>query len=87
MQDAWQVTPKLHLDYGFRITSTVPYSPLWGNSDYFDPASYNPGQAPQVNPTTGNVTLGTGNPYNGMVIPGISKFPSFAKRPCSRCRA
>ena len=71
-------TPKLHLDYGFRITSTVPYYPLWGNSDYFDPASYNPAAAPQVNPTTGNVTLGTGNPYNGMVIPGISKFPSSA---------
>jgi Carboxypeptidase regulatory-like domain/TonB-dependent Receptor Plug Domain len=78
IQDAWQITPKLHIDYGFRITSTVPYYPLWGNSDYFDPASYNPGQAPQVNPTTGLVTLGTGNPYNGMVIPGISKFPSSA---------
>jgi Carboxypeptidase regulatory-like domain/TonB-dependent Receptor Plug Domain len=78
LQDAWQVNPKLHLDYGFRITSTVPYYPLWGNSDYFDPASYNPGQAPQVNPTTGNVTLGTGNPYNGMVIPGIHQFPSSA---------
>lgn len=78
IQDAWQVNAKLHLDYGFRITSTVPYYPLWGNSDYFDPGSYNPAQAPQINPTTGNVTLGTGNAYNGMVIPGISKFPSSA---------
>jgi hypothetical protein len=78
LQDAWQLTPRLHLDYGFRITSTVPYHTLWGNSDYFDPASYSPGQAPQINPTTGNVTLGTGNPYNGMVNPGISKFPSSA---------
>jgi Carboxypeptidase regulatory-like domain/TonB-dependent Receptor Plug Domain len=78
IQDAWQITPKLHIDYGFRITSTVPYYPLWGNSDYFDPASYKPGASPQVNPTTGNVTLGTGNPYNGMVIPGINKFPSSA---------
>jgi hypothetical protein len=78
IQDAWQVNAKLHLDYGFRITSTVPYYPLWGNSDYFDPASYNPAQAPQINPNTGLVTLGTGNPYNGMVIPGISSFPSSA---------
>jgi hypothetical protein len=31
-----------------------------------------------VNPTTGNVTLGSGNPYNGMVIPGYSSFPSSA---------
>ncbi len=78
IQDAWQVNAKLHLDYGFRITSTVPYYSLWGNSDFFDPASYNPAAAPQINPTTGNVTLGTGNPYNGMVNPGISKFPSSA---------
>ena len=78
IQDAWQVNAKLHLDYGFRVTSTVPYYPLWGNADYFDPGSYNPAQAPQINPTTGNVTLGTGNPYNGMVIPGFSKFPSSA---------
>jgi hypothetical protein len=78
IQDAWQATPKLHLDYGFRITSTVPYYPLWGNSDYFDPGSYVVSQAPQVSPTTGNVILGTGNPYDGMVIPGISKFPSSA---------
>ncbi len=77
VQDAWQVNPKLHLDYGFRITSTVPFYPLWGNSDYFDPGSYNPGQAPTVT-TAGYVVLGTGNPYNGMVIPGISKFPSSA---------
>jgi hypothetical protein len=78
IQDAWQVNPKLHLDYGIRITSTVPYYSLWGNSDFFDPASYNSASAPQINPTTGNVTLGTGNPYNGMVNPGISKFPSSA---------
>ncbi len=78
IQDAWQVNDKLHLDYGFRVTSTVPYYPLWGNADYFDPGSYNPAQAPQIDPTTGYVTLGTGNPYNGMVIPGFSKFPSSA---------
>jgi Carboxypeptidase regulatory-like domain/TonB-dependent Receptor Plug Domain len=78
LQDAWQITPKLHLDYGFRITSTVPYYPLWGNSDYFDSATYNPAAAPTVNPTTGNISLGTGNPYNGVVVPGISKFPSSA---------
>src|ERR1019366_2247720 len=55
-----------------------PYTPAWGNADYFDPASYNPANAPTVNPATGNVTLGTGNPYNGIVIPGYSAFPSSA---------
>ncbi len=77
-QDSWKVTPKLHIDYGIRETSIVPFYPLWGNADYFDGKLYNPATAPQVNPTTGNVLLGTGNPYDGVVIPGFSKFPNSA---------
>ena len=45
-------------------------------ADYFDGTLYNPAQAVQVDPKTGNVILGTGNPYNGVVIPGFSLFPS-----------
>jgi hypothetical protein len=78
LQDSWQVTPKLHLDYGIRVTTITPYKPAWGNAAYFDPASYDKNQVPVVSPTTGNVTLGTGNPYNGVVIPGFSQFPSSA---------
>jgi hypothetical protein len=78
LQDNWQVTPKLHLDYGLRITNTLPPYARDGNADYFDPASYVPSAAPYVDPITGNVTLGTGNPYNGVVIPGLSQFPSSA---------
>jgi hypothetical protein len=32
-----------------------------------------------VDRTTGNVLLGTGNPYNGVVIPGSSGFPNSAQ--------
>ena len=78
IQDSWQLTPKLHVDYGIRVTSLTPYKPAWGNAAYFDPASYDTSQVPVVSPTTGNVTLGTGNPYNGVVIPGFSEFPSSA---------
>ncbi len=78
LQDNWQLNPKLHLDYGLRITNTLPPYAQYGNADYFDPASYVPSAAPYVNPKTGNITLGTGNPYNGIVIPGLSKFPSSA---------
>lgn len=77
-QDSWQVTPKLNLSYGVRFTSTIPEHAEWDNADYFDPASYSLANAPAVSPTTGNITLGTGNPYDGMVIPGISAFPSSA---------
>ncbi|HEY1767866.1 MAG TPA: carboxypeptidase regulatory-like domain-containing protein [Terracidiphilus sp.] len=80
VQDAWKINGKLHIDYGIRISILNPYTPAWGNADYFDPASYNPANAPAENPTTGNVTVGTGNPYNGMVIPGYSSFPSSAAK-------
>jgi hypothetical protein len=77
-QDSWQLTQKLHLDYGLRVTTLTPYKPAWGNAAYFDPASYDKNKIPVVNPATGNVTLGTGNAYNGVVIPGFSSFPSSA---------
>jgi hypothetical protein len=78
-QDDWKVTQKLHIDFGVRITTITGFHPLWGNADYFDGKLYNPSQAVQVDPKTGNVILGTGNPYNGVVIPGISSFPSSAQ--------
>lgn len=77
-QDSWKVNSRLHLDYGLRLSTIFPFYPLWGNSDYFDPALYNPAQAVSVDPTSGNVIVGTGNQYNGVVIPGYSKFPSSA---------
>ena len=78
VQDNWQITPRLNFDYGVRITTALPPIAEWGNSDFFDPGSYNTAAIPYVNPQTGNVTLGTGNPYNGVVIPGLSSFPSSA---------
>jgi hypothetical protein len=76
-QDSWKVTQKLTVNYGIRQTINVPYKALWGNQIFFDPALYNPSQAPQVDQKTGNVIIGTGNPYDGMVIPG-SGWPSDA---------
>jgi hypothetical protein len=78
VQDNWQLTPKMNLDYGLRITTIFAPHALWANAVYFDPTLYVPSAAPVVSPTTGLVTLGTGNPYNGVVIPGFSKFPSAA---------
>ena len=77
-QDSWKVTSKLHVDYGVRFTTIQGFHALWGNSDYFNGSLYNPAQAVQVDPKTGNVLLGTGNAYNGVVIPGFSSFPSSA---------
>jgi hypothetical protein len=78
-QDNWQMTPKLNVSYGVRVTSTIPEHALWDNADYFDPASYSASKAPTLN-ASGNVILGTGNPYDGIVIPGVSGFPSTAAK-------
>jgi len=77
VQDSWKVNNKLHIDYGIRWTNIQGYHPLWGNADYFDGKLYNPANAVTVN-SAGNVVLGTGNPYNGVIIPGISSFPQAA---------
>jgi Carboxypeptidase regulatory-like domain/TonB-dependent Receptor Plug Domain len=76
-QDSWKVNQKLSINYGIRQTITIPYHALWGNQIFFDPALYNPATAPKINPTTGNVIAGTGNVYDGMVIPG-NAWPSNA---------
>jgi hypothetical protein len=76
-QDSWKVNEKLSINYGIRQTITVPYKALWGNQVFFDPALYSASTAPKINPTTGNVITGTGNLYDGMVIPG-SGWPSDA---------
>jgi len=79
-QDSWKVNSKLHLDLGVRLSILNPYTPAWGNAAYFDPASYNASTAPTVNPATGTILLGSGNPYDGVVIPGYSSFPSSAAK-------
>jgi hypothetical protein len=77
-QDNWQITPRLHFAYGVRIATSLSPQAQWGNADFFDPGSYSIANAPQVDPKTGNVILGTGNPYDGVVIPGLTSFPSSA---------
>ena len=77
-QDSWKVSQKLHLDYGLRYTVNVPYKALWGNMIVFDRSFYDPSKAMKIDPKTGAVIPGSGDRYNGMVIPG-SGWPNSAK--------
>jgi hypothetical protein len=77
VQDSWKVNKKLTVSYGARYTITVPYHAQWGNLIAFDPALYNPATAVKIDPKSGAVVPGSGDRYDGMVIPG-TKFPSSA---------
>lgn len=75
-QDQWRATPHLVIEAGLRYSIFQPFYALWGNQSMFNPANYDPGSAPTVNPLTG--TVSGGDPYDGVVIPG-SGFPSSAQ--------
>ena len=77
-QDSWKAAQKLTLNYGLRYSVIVPYSALWRNMAVFDPAFYDPSKAVQIDPKSGAVIAGSGDRYNGLVIPG-SGWPSSAK--------
>ena len=61
-QDSWKVSSKLHIDYGIRVTTTQGFHALWGNSDYFNGALYNPAQAVTGGPEDGQRHPGHGQP-------------------------
>jgi len=75
-QDTWRAKSNLVIEYGARYTVMRPYYAPWGDQSFFDPAAWNPADAPVVDPVTG-AAIG-GNLYNGVVIPG-THFPSSAQ--------
>jgi len=81
VQDSWKVNDKLTVNFGIRYTIIVPYKAQWANMAAFDPTLYNPANAVSVirtGPNAGQVVVGNGDRYNGMVIPG-NGFPDSAK--------
>ncbi|MCX6592129.1 MAG: carboxypeptidase regulatory-like domain-containing protein [Acidobacteria bacterium] len=78
VQDSWKVTDKLKLEFGVRHSLIQPYYSLWGNMTVFDPKYYDAAKAIRVDRATGNPIPGTGDAYNGVVIPG-SGWPDAAK--------
>lgn len=70
VQDDFRWKSNLTLNFGVRYSRFRQPIDKTGNLTNFDPAAYDPAKAVQINPTTGNIIPGTGDPLNGILIAG-----------------
>jgi hypothetical protein len=66
-QDEWRARRNLTVTYGVRWSLFRQPTDASGLLTNFDPAFYDPSQAPKINPATGALVSGTGNLLNGIV--------------------
>lgn len=76
IQDTWKVHPRLTLELGLRYAHYQPWYAKWNDIANFDAAYYDRANHAVVHPTGGYIV--SGDPYNGIVLPG-SGFPESSK--------
>lgn len=71
-QDEFRVRPNLTLTYGIRYSFFGQPTDAGGQATTFDPALFNPANAPRISFTNGQITsaIGTFDPLNGVIIGG-----------------
>jgi hypothetical protein len=72
VQDEFRARSNLTLTYGVRYSYFGPAIDALGHATTFDPSSFDPSQAPQINQATGLLVPGTGVALNGLIIGGVN---------------
>ena len=78
VQDSWKARDNLTIEGGFRYVYWPPWHAKLNNAAMFNPEFYDPSRAVRVDPRTGAILPGTGDRFNGVVLPGDG-FPSEAQ--------
>ena len=75
-QDTWKARSNLTFEIGVRYSNFQPWYAKWNDLANFDPRYFDKSKAAVVDPTGG--FLVSGDPYNGIVLPG-SGYPDSAR--------
>jgi hypothetical protein len=75
VQDTWKATSRLTLDYGLRFAWIPPQYDAKNQVALFVPSAYDPAKAVQIDPSSGQVVPGTGDPLNGMQYANAHQIP------------
>ena len=73
-QDSWKVRPNLTVDYGLRYSIFPPWYSQYNAMSAWSPNYFDPTQVPTVN-ANGTIVPGSGNLYNGVILPGCGFTP------------
>ncbi|MBV9574079.1 MAG: carboxypeptidase regulatory-like domain-containing protein [Acidobacteriales bacterium] len=82
VQDDWHVSQKLTLNLGLRVSLFGTYRERYQHAYNWDPAAYNPANAPQIDVTgtitgiAGALVPGVGNMFDGLVQCGVNGVPA-----------
>jgi len=77
IQDSWRVSRRFTMEFGLRYSLISPWYSKWNNMVAFMERFWDPARAPQV-AANGAIVPGTGDIYNGLVLPGEG-WPGAAK--------
>jgi len=76
VQDTWRASKNLTLELGVRFSYHQPWYAKWNDIANFDARFFDPAKRAVVDPRGGFIV--SGDPYNGVVLPGTG-FPESAR--------